>query len=330
MKVHGYKVFNHDWTCSPNGNLKQYTCPGKFEEDVDVSVCHQGMHFCRRAVDCFNYYSFNPQNKVAEVIAYGKISENGDKCCTDKLQIVREIPWSELLEIVNTGVGCTGYQNSGNWNSGNYNSGDWNSGNWNSGNQNSGNRNSGNYNSGDWNSGNWNSGDYNSGNQNSGNYNSGDWNSGNWNSGNQNSGNRNSGNYNSGNRNSGNYNSGDWNHCKYSNGCFNTESPKIFLFNQLSEWTFSDWVRSHARDILSKMPTVFQYVCLKEMSEEEKRAYPNAEVTGGYLKKLDGKSLQRKRQEWYDGLSEESKKEIKNLPNFDRDIFKKITGIDAG
>ena len=110
MKVHGYKVFNHDWTCSPNGNLKQYTCPGKFEEDVNVSVCHQGMHFCRRAVDCFNYYSFNPQNKVAEVIAYGKISENGDKCCTDKLQIVREIPWSELLEIVNTGVGCTGYQ----------------------------------------------------------------------------------------------------------------------------------------------------------------------------------------------------------------------------
>ena len=80
MEVHGYKVFNYDWTCSPNGNSKQYTCPGKFEEDVDVSVCHQGMHFCRRAVDCFNYYSFNPQNKVAEVIAYGKISENGDKC----------------------------------------------------------------------------------------------------------------------------------------------------------------------------------------------------------------------------------------------------------
>ena len=280
MKVHGYKVFNHDWTCSPNGNLKQYTCPGKFEEDVDVSVCHQGMHFCRRAVDSFNYYSFNPQNKVAEVIAYGKISENGDKCCTDKLQIVREIPWSELLEIVNTGVGCTGYQNSGNYNSGNWNSGDWNSGNWNSGDQNSGNYNSGNWNSGDWNSG--------------------------------------------------NRNSGNWNHCKYSNGCFNTESPKIFLFNQLSEWTFSDWVRSHARDILSKMPTVFQYVCLKEMSEEEKRAYPNAEVTGGYLKKLDGKSLQRKRQEWYDSLSEEGKKEIKNLPNFDRDIFKKITGIDVG
>ena len=275
MEVHGYKVFNYDWTCSPNGNSKQYTCPGKFEEDVDVSVCHQGMHFCRKASDCFGYYSFNPQNKVAEVIAYGKISENGDKCCTDKLQIVREVPWSELLEIVNTGSGCTGYCNSGNRNSGNCNSG---------------NRNSGNWNSGDWNSGN-----------------------------------RNSGNWNSGNR-----NSGDWNQCEYSNGCFNTKSPKIFLFDQPSVWTFVDWTRSFARDILSKMPAALQYIYLEEMSEEEKRAYPNAEAMGGYLKKLNGKSLQRKRQEWYDGLSEEDKKEIKNLPNFDRGIFKKITGIDVG
>lgn len=23
--VHGFKVFRHDWTCSPNGNTKQYT-----------------------------------------------------------------------------------------------------------------------------------------------------------------------------------------------------------------------------------------------------------------------------------------------------------------
>lgn len=33
--VRGYKVFEEDWTCSPNGNTKQYTCPGKFEEDIN-------------------------------------------------------------------------------------------------------------------------------------------------------------------------------------------------------------------------------------------------------------------------------------------------------
>lgn len=65
-KVKGFKVFNSDWTCDPTGhNPKQYTCPGKFEEEVELDVCNHGMHFCQNATDCFNYYSFNSNNKVA-------------------------------------------------------------------------------------------------------------------------------------------------------------------------------------------------------------------------------------------------------------------------
>ena len=127
--VKGYKVFNPDWTCKG----KQYTCPGTFEEDVNPSVCNVGMHFCKNAADCFHYYDFDPNNHVAEVIAHGTVAEGEDKCATNKLEIVREIPWAEVLEIVNTGKACTGRCNSGNCNSGNWNSGDWNSGNWNSG-----------------------------------------------------------------------------------------------------------------------------------------------------------------------------------------------------
>ena len=160
--VKGYKVFNPDWTCKG----KQYTCPGTFEEDVNPSVCNVGMHFCKNAADCFRYYDFDPNNHVAEVIAHGTVAEGEDKCATNKLEIVREIPWAEVLEIVNTGKACTGRCNSGDWNSGDCNSGDCNSGN----------RNSGDCNSGNWNSGNRNSGDCNSGNWNSGNRNSGDWN----------------------------------------------------------------------------------------------------------------------------------------------------------
>ena len=145
--VKGYKVFNPDWTCKG----KQYTCPGTFEEDVNPSVCNVGMHFCKNAADCFRYYDFDPNNHVAEVIAHGTVAEGEDKCATNKLEIVREIPWAEVLEIVNTGKACTGDWNSGDWNSGNRNSGDWNSGNRNSGNRNSGDWNSGNRNSGDWN-----------------------------------------------------------------------------------------------------------------------------------------------------------------------------------
>ena len=132
--VKGYKVFNPDWTCKG----KQYTCPGTFEEDVNPSVCNVGMHFCKNAADCFRYYDFDPNNHVAEVIAHGTVAEGEDKCATNKLEIVREIPWAEVLEIVNTGKACTGRCNSGDWNSGNRNSGDWNSGDWNSGNRNSG------------------------------------------------------------------------------------------------------------------------------------------------------------------------------------------------
>ena len=91
------------------------------------------MHFCRKASDCFNYYDFNPKNKVAEVIAYGDIVESGDKCCTNKLEIVREIPWQELLTIVNTGKDCTGLCNTGNRNTGDCNTGNCNTGNRNTG-----------------------------------------------------------------------------------------------------------------------------------------------------------------------------------------------------
>ena len=154
--VKGFKVFNPDWTCTPGNNFKQYTCPGTFEEDVNVKVYSRGMHFCKNLVDCFKYQSFDPENKVAEVIAHGEIDERDNRCCTNKLEIVREIPWSEVLERVNQGKGCTGNRNTGDWNAGNYNTGDWNTGDWNTGDWNTGNRNTG-----DWNYSSFNSGCFN-------------------------------------------------------------------------------------------------------------------------------------------------------------------------
>ena len=162
--VHGFKVFRPDWTCDPTGyNPKQYTCPGKFEEEGELDVCGHGMHFCQTAADCFNYYSFNSENKVAEVIAYGEVRTEGDKSCTDKLEIVREIPWDEVLRIANLGKNCTGRCNTGNRNTGDWNTGDCNTGNRNTGDWNTGNRNTGNRNTGDWNTGDWNKSSFNTG-----------------------------------------------------------------------------------------------------------------------------------------------------------------------
>ena len=159
--VHGFKVFRHDWTCSPNGNTKQYTCPGKFEEEGELDVYGHGMHFCQTAADCFHYYSFNSENKVAEVIAYGEVRTDGDKSCTDKLEIVREISWDEVLRIVNIGKNCTGRCNTGNRNTGNRNTGDKNTGDKNTGDKNTGDKNTGNRNTGDKNTGDRNTGDWN-------------------------------------------------------------------------------------------------------------------------------------------------------------------------
>ena len=293
-EVKGFKVFNPDWTC----RNKQYTCPGKFEEDVTPMMCNTGMHFCRRATDCFNYYKFNPENHVAEVIAYGDIAENGDKTCTNKLEIVREIPWTEVLEIVNMGKSCTGLCNSGDCNSGNRNSGDCNSGNRNSGDWNSGNQNSGDWNSGDWNSGDCNSGDCNSGDRNSGDCNSGDW------------------------------NSGDWNKTSFSNGCFNTEEPEVYMFNKPSGMTYRQWLNSYARYLLKQIPHwCLSWVRSEDMTDEEKKAHPEHETTGGYLKKLDESD---NAQIWWNGLNKHDRNVIKALPNFDAVIFEKCTGIKIG
>ena len=152
-EVKGYKVFRPDWTCRPNGSFKQYGCPGVFEDDVAIKVCDKGMHFCRKLADCFTYQPFDSEYHVCEVIALGDVEEDNDKCCTNKLEVVRELDWTEVLDIVNTGKGCTGYGNSGDNNSGNRNSGD----------NNSGDNNSGYGNSGDNNSGDWNYSSYNSG-----------------------------------------------------------------------------------------------------------------------------------------------------------------------
>ena len=308
--VRGYKVFNEDWTCSPGGNTKQYTCPGKFEEDITPVRCGHGMHFCRKASDCFNYYVFNPKNKVAEVIAYGDVVEAGNKCCTNKLEIVREIPWQELLTIVNTGKNCTGLCNTGNRNTGNRNTGDrntgnWNTGDWNTGDRNTGNRNTGNRNTGDRNTGNWNTGD-----RNTGDWNTGDWNTGNCNTGDWNTGDR---------------NTGDWNKSSFNTGCFNTEEQKIMLFNKPSDMTYNDWLRSDARYLLNQIPKdVVEWVYEKDMTDEEKSAHPTYETTGGYLRVLDESESA---QIWWDGLPETDKSIIKAIPNFDGKIFEECTGI---
>ena len=344
--VKGYKVFNPDWTCKGF----QYEVGKIFEEDVKPSCCNIGFHFCTKASDCFNYYNFDSNNKVAEVLALGEVdSQSYDtKCCTNKIQIVREISWQELLTIVNTGKSCTGLCNTGDCNTGNCNTGNCNTGNCNTGdcntgNWNTGDRNTGNCNTGNWNTGNRNTGNCNTGNCNTGNCNTGDCNTGNWNTGDRNTGNcntgdcntgnwntgdRNTGNCNTGNWNTGNWNTGDWNIVNASSGCFCTEDQKILIFDKPSDWTLKDWQNSNARRLLNQIPkSVVEWIYEEDMTDQEKEENPTYKTTGGYLKVLDESESA---QIWWDGLEDEDKNTVKYIPNFDAEKFEKCTGIKVG
>jgi len=283
----GYKVFNSDMKCLGF----QYEVGKTFFHDGEIELCKSGFHFCAKIEQCFDYYKFEPKNIVCEVEPIGKIlGSSEDKMVTNKIHIIRQLSWGEVLELVNIGSGNSGYYNSGNCNSGNYNSGNHNSGYRNSGNHNSGYRNSGNYNSGDCNSGN---------------YNSGNCNSGNYNSGNHNSGYRNSGDYNSGN---------------YNSGLFCTDKDsKIKIFDIDSNMTIKNWRESQLAEVIQKNLVLNKWIVYEKLSQEEKEKYPS-----GYLKTFTYKEA------WsnlWNNISVEEKQLFYELPNFNADKFEEITGI---
>ena len=233
----GYKVFNPDWTCKGF----KYEVGKKYHCDGEISCCKNGFHFCTKLADCFNYYEFNSNNKVAEIEASGDIDskEDNTKHCASDIEIIREITWHEVLDMLNegkdnTGMCNTGDFNTGNCNTGNCNTGYRNTGYWNTGDCNTGYRNTGYWNTGDCNTGNCNTGDRNTGYWNTGNCNTGDCNTGCRNTGDCNTGDRNTGNRNTGDCNTGDRNTGDWNKTNNSTGCFMTDERTIeILINRL-------------------------------------------------------------------------------------------------
>ena len=71
---------------------------------------------------------------------------------------------------------------------------------------------------------------------------------------------------------------------------------------------------------------VFAWVWDDDMTDKEKERHPEYLVTHGFLKHIEKET---ERQMWWDGLSDRKKDIVMQLPNFDKGIFKEITGIDA-
>ena len=323
--IKAYKAFNSDLTCKGF----QYEVGKEYHHKGKLELCESGFHACPKLVDCFRFYPFREaETRVTEVLVWGKVEyeDVGVKLCASNIKVVRELTWSEVLSLCNSGYSNTGYVNSGNWNSGSFNSGNFNSGNHNSGDNNSGYGNSGNWNSGNWNSGDNNSGNYNTGDYNTGDYNTGYGNSGNHNSGDNNSGYGNSGDWNSGYHNSGHRNSGDWNSGNWNSGYLNTPAQKYsFIFNKQVE-----------KSVLAqiKFPkfmsfTLTEWIPDSKMSQQEKKQHPEYVTTGGYLKEYTYKEAfrisfadARRKPDW-----PKQRQMLLDLPNFDAEVFEEISGI---
>ena len=175
----------------------------------------------------------------------------------------------------------------------------------------------------------YNRGIMNSGEGNCGDFNIGDFNSGNWNLGTWNCGDWNSGDLNRGSWNSGSWNNGDWNSGDNNIGVFNCEKePKIKMFDKDSDWTMEDWETSKACKILLKCPC---YIYSND--DEQQKAIPHhifhptndseQEKTTDH----DHVATAEEKQRWWDGLSENDKNAVKELPNFDAEKFYICTGI---
>ena len=153
--------------------------------------------------------------------------------------------------------------------------------------------------------------------------NTGDRNTGNWNTGDRNTGNGNTGDRNTGYRNTGDSNTGNWNTGSWNTGYFNTTTPsKVNVFDV--ECDRSEW------DNCEKPRFIYfslnHWVPESEMTIEEKNQNDNYGNVGGYLKKRDYKEAFN---DSYNNASEEDRKKIFNLPNFDADKFFEISGIDV-
>lgn len=131
---------------------------------------------------------------------------------------------------------------------------------------------------------------------------------------------------NTGDCNAGYMNTGDWNTGDWNSGYFNEETPtEILVFGKLCNK--EEWDKCEKPLFLYFKLT--EWVSMENMTNAEKQKFNSYETAGGYLKKYNYQEAFRK--SYYD-LSEEERlkqtEQLKKLPNFDAEMFKRISGID--
>ena len=122
--------------------------------------------------------------------------------------------------------------------------------------------------------------------------------------------------------NSGDWNSGDWNSGNWNSGYFNSNTPFVRMFNKDTDLR-RDEISIPSFCYFDLTVWVSHDTATDEEKEEHKK---EIETCGGFLKTLDYKEAWRLA---WDKASEEEHKKLLKLPNWNNEIFKEISGIDA-
>ena len=236
------KGFKEDLTCRGfqfeiGKEYKIYLSEGYVLSEKDLCT-NKVFHFCDSLLKVHEHYPCdNEGNRYCVIEVLGQLCEDGEKCGSNHIRVVREITGEELK----IAKGLTG-GNTGLFNSGDMNSGD---------------------------------------------------------------------------RNSGDRNSGVFNKTNGSNGVFCNKEPKICIFNIQTDWTLREFYQSK----------YWSAICSSAFPLTEwkpKESAPENGVDGELVVNTYEEACRR----WWDGMSDVDKSIIKQIPNFDIDIFCDITGID--
>ncbi len=119
--------------------------------------------------------------------------------------------------------------------------------------------------------------------------------------------------------NSGDGNSGYGNSGNKSSGIFCSEEGTVILFNKDSGKKWDEIDHPHFREF-----QMTEWIKAAGMSREEKKNNPNYKKQDGYLRVY---GYQEAWSNFWKNTDEKNKQRFLNLPNFDAEIFEKITGI---
>ncbi|MEO6303825.1 MAG: hypothetical protein ABIP51_11705 [Bacteroidia bacterium] len=105
-QIEGFKGFNFSLAeeklyCAPLGKLLFFEVGKSASIKGKVKLCKNGIHFCKKLYQVFNYYTFdnsNPYRFFGSVISEGVCDISSEKICTSKLKIKEIIPNSTILK----------------------------------------------------------------------------------------------------------------------------------------------------------------------------------------------------------------------------------------